>query len=148
MFENGISDSAPLQFLASALVTFPGGAGTTPVLDGKGFVLIHRGASAQGSYILTFDPGIPGLAGAVEAIPELPFVVPADPNVRSIVTPLGLTSTGVATISVSYIPFATNPAVGAKVVEVVTTTPLGVPADIPNGFSIMVLRGYGGGPVL
>lgn len=144
MFE---SDAAPIQILASAIVTFPGGVGTAPVFDGKGFAFIIRGAGAQGSYVMGFDLGLPGLAGAVEAIPELPLLLPTDPNVRSIVTLLGIASTGVATTGVSYIPNAV-PGVGARAVEIVMTTLLGVGHDPANGFSIIVLKGIGGGPVL
>jgi hypothetical protein len=99
---------------------------------------------------MQFDVGLPGTAGAVEAIPELPLLLPIDPNVRTMVTPLGVgvpPVSGVSSIGVSYIA-SFNPLVGAIFVEVVLTNLLFVPVDPQNGFQIIVWRGLGGGPVL
>lgn len=143
----GIADSAPLQVLAEGFVTFPGGVGTAPFLVAHGIESIVRGASAQGSYDLVLDRGLIGNAGAVEAVPKLPLVLPPDPNVRTIVTTLGVVPTGVFTIGVSYL-LSFVPGVGARIVSVVMTDIALTPTDPLNGFAFMVLRGYGGGPVL
>jgi hypothetical protein len=143
----GIADSAPLQVLAEGFVTFPGGVGTAPFLVAHGISEIVRGASAQGSFFLVLDRGLIGNAGAVEAVPKLPLLLPPDPNVRTIVTMLGVVPTGVVTTAVSYLVSAVQ-GVGAPAVGIVMTNLGLVPTDPLNGFGFMVLRGYGGGPVL
>jgi len=141
-----IADSAPLQILAEGFVTIPGGPGTGLVFEGHGIESVARGTTAQGSFDLVLDRGLIGNAGAVEAVPQLPLITPPDPNVRTIVTLLGIAPPGTFTIAVSY--FASFlPGVGARIVSVVTTDISLVPTDPAGGFSFIVLRGFGGGPV-
>jgi hypothetical protein len=140
--------AAPIQPIVEGLVTFPAGPGGVVVFDGKGVSAIARGASAQGSYILTLDPGLPGNAGAVPFGPAPPLS--PDPDVRTLIQPLGAGAppvTGIFTTGVSYIPSAVT-GVGAPQVEVVLTDTAFAPLDPVNGFTIVVWRGLGGGVVL
>lgn len=144
-----IAESAPLQVLAEGFVTFPLGVGTAPFLVAHGIESVSRGASitGQGAYNLVLDPGLIGNAGAVEFNPQLPLVPPpADPNVRTIVTVLGIAPTGTFTLAVTYFR-SLVPGVGATTVGVSITDLLLSPLDPPAGFAFIVLRGYGGGPV-
>lgn len=142
--------AAPVQPIVEGIVTFPGGVGTTPVFTGKGISSIIRDGSVQGSYILFFDVGLPGNAGAVPALPELPFVAPPDPDVRTLITPFGVGApplSNIATIAVSYIA-SLIPGVGAPAVNVVLTNLAFLPRDPVNGFLIVVWRGIGGGSIV
>lgn len=136
--------AAPIQPIVEGLVTFPGGVGTQPVFDGKGILSISRGGPAFGQYIMLFDPGLPGNAGAIEPFPPpafLPDVTP-DPNVRTLITPLGVGSppvSNIATIGVSY--SAGVGGVGSRAVIVVMQNFGGILADPVNGFVIIVWRG-------
>lgn len=142
-----ISDSAPLQVLAEGFVTFPGGVGTAPLLISHGIESISRGSTPQGSFDLVLDRGLIGNAGAVEAVPEPPLAPPpTDPNVRTVVTLLGVIPTGVVTIGVSYI-LSLVPGVGARAISIVTSNIGLAQIDPVDGFAFLVLRGYGGGPV-
>lgn len=137
--------AAPVQPIVDGFVSFPLGPGPgTPVaFDGKGVSAIVRGASAQGSFILTLDVGLIGNAGAVPAGPVPPF--PPDPDVRTMVTTFGVGSpptSGIASIGVSYIT-SVVPGVGAFQVEVVTTNLAFLPLDPLAGFQIIVWRGQG-----
>jgi hypothetical protein len=135
------ASAAPVQPIAQGLVTFPLGPGPgMPVqFQGRGFLLVARGALADGDYVLTLDPGLRGNAGAVPAGP-LP---PPDPDVRTVVTPVGgpLLSATVA-IGIGY---QTSPlfGVGATEVHVVTTNAAFVSHDPKLGFFIVVWRGQG-----
>lgn len=134
---------APVEPIVQGIVTYPGGIGTQPFFDGKGVSAIVRGASAQGSFILTLDVGLPGNAGAVPALS--PPLLPSDPDVRTSVTPLPdpiLLSTGVAAAGVTYITSAVS-GVGAFQVEAVFTNVALIPKDPLGGFLIVVWRGQG-----
>lgn len=140
--------AAPIQPIVDGLVTFSGGV---PFFDGKGVSAIVRGTPLHGDFILTLDVGLPGNAGAVPFFEPQPFPPPAlpfapDPDVRTLVTPLGFPLSGVASIGVSYIPSALT-GVGAPQIEVVMTNAGFNPVDPSGGFLIVVWRGIGGGPV-
>ena len=82
--------AAPIQPIVEGLVTFPAGPGGAVKFDGKGVsAIIRDGATGgQGGYILVLDQGLPGNAGAVPFGPS-PFPNAPDPDVRSMVTPIG-----------------------------------------------------------
>lgn len=124
-----------LQPLAQALVTIAAPGGALSFAEAKGFSAVVRdAAAAQGAYILTFDPGLPGEAGAVN--PD---------EARTIVTPRSAGGpppvSGVAAIGVTYIVSAT-PGIGATQVEITLQTIAGAFVD-PAGlaFEVVVFRG-------
>lgn len=138
--------AAPVQPIVQGIVSAPGGIGSNPVLfDGKGISAVVRGPSAQGSFILTFDEGLSGNAGAVPALS--PPLLPNDPDVRTSVIPLPDAilppNTGISAVGVTYITSVT-PGVGAFQIEVVMTDVAFNPVD-PTGaaFLIIVWRGQG-----
>jgi hypothetical protein len=144
-----IAASAPIQPLVQGLVTFPGGV---PNIAFQGHGIIEVGGLAPvyigpGHYLLSFDPGLIGLAGAVEPLPIPPQVLPIDPNVRTNIMPLGVgvpPISGIFGIGFAYVATAA----GAIAIDIVLTNPGLVPADPFNGFEIVIWKGLGGGPVL
>ena len=150
---NKIDDAAaPIQPIVEGIVTFPNGVGPIgqPFFDGKGVLQVLRTGAPQGSYAFILDPGLPGNAGAVPAVPEIPLLAPPDPDVRTMITPFGSGSppmSGIATIGVSYL-LSPLPGVGAFSILVVLENLGFIPTDPINGFQIVVWRGLGGGPVL
>ena len=140
--------AAPVQPIVQGVVTFPNGLGTNPVVfDGKGVLpIVTRGASAQGSFILTLDEGLPGNAGAVPAVGLTPPPLPPDPDVRTVITclagPVPPPLSDISAIGVTYIT-SPVPGVGAFQIEVVTTNIAFLPTDPAGGFMIVVWRGQG-----
>jgi len=134
--------AAPIQPLVQGLVTFPGGVGTTPVFTGRGVSAITRDPAAGGfgGYILQLDPGLPGLAGALDpGTPLLP-----EPDARTTIITRGFGSppfTPITGIAVSYL-LSPVPGVGADRVEVVLTNVANTPTDPPGGFEIIIWRGF------
>jgi hypothetical protein len=136
--------AAPIQPIVEGIVTFPGGVGTQPVFDGKGVRAIVRGGPPQGQYLMLFDVGLPGNAGAIEPFPPpsfLPDVTP-DPNVRTLITPLGAGSPPLSNISTIGVSYAANiGTIGSIGVFVVMQNFGALLADPVNGFIIIVWRG-------
>lgn len=146
--------AAPVQPLVQGLVTIVPGVPPTLVFDGKGIIetgVFRPHYTSAGRYILFFDPGLPGNAGAVEAIPELPLVAPADPNVRTSIMPIGVGVPPVSGIFAIGVFYLASLAVGVGVTGiniVMTTGPVFTPVDPSGGaFEITVWKGLGGGPV-
>ena len=142
--------AAPIQPIVEGIVTFPGGVGTKPVFDGKGVLQVQRVGAPFGEYLFFLDPGLPGNAGAVPAVPEPPLLAPPDPDVRTMITPFGVGSpplSGISSIGVEYVA-SLQPGVGATSIVVRLQNIAFVPTDPVNGFQIIVWRGLGGGPVL
>ena len=139
---------APVQPIVQGLVSFPLGPGPgNPVaFEGKGISAIARGASAQGSFLLTLDVGLPGNAGAVPPVlGQFGPPLPQDPDVRTLIVPIGIGApplSGIVAIGVAYETSAV-PGVGATQIQVVTTNGGFVPIDPKGGFEIVVWRGQG-----
>lgn len=142
-----IASAAPIQPLVQGLVTIVPGAPPTLVFEGHGILqAVYVGA---GHYVLFFDPGLPGLAGAVEPLPIFPLTLPTDPNVRTNIMPLGVGNppvSGIFGIGFTYIASAIA-GVGAIGISIVLTTAAFIPFDPQNGFEINIWKGLGGGPV-
>jgi hypothetical protein len=147
-----IAAAAPIQPLAQGIVTFPGGP---PNIAFEGHGIVQQGGAApvyvgMGHYVLFLDPGLPGLAGAIEPLPVFPLVLPIDPNVRTNIMPLG---SGVPPLSGIYgIGFAwvasAVAGVGSIAIAIVLTNEALAMEDPDVGFQITIWKGLGGGPVL
>jgi hypothetical protein len=136
--------AAPVQPIVSGLVTLAAGVWS---FSGKG-CLPAVGHTGAGIFLLGFDPGLPGNAGAVQPLPVqvrgFPPDPTADPDVRSIVMVRGPFPSGIFNIAVRYItsPFA---GVGAPVVQVLFANAGNVLTDPPaGGFDLIVWKGLGG----
>lgn len=147
-----IAAAAPLQPLVQGFVSIIPGVPPTLEFDGHG--IVEEGPLApiyvgMGHYILFFDPGLPGLAGAVEPLPAFPQLLPIDPNVRTNIMPLGVgvpPVSGVSAIGFAYVASAIA-GVGAIAIDIVLTNAAFIPLDPQRGFEIVIWKGLGGGPV-
>jgi hypothetical protein len=135
-------DATPLQTLVQGIVTFPGGVGTQPMFTGIGVSSIARdpASGGQGAYILTFDRGLPGLAGAIDA--GTPLLL--DPFARSLVTMRGSGTPPVTLITNIAVSYLTSPiaGVGADRMEIVLQNVAFLFIDPPAGFEVILWRGF------
>jgi hypothetical protein len=159
--------AAPIQPIVQGLLTVLTPTAAFPlgqvVFTGRGAfvgpqgtgVAPGRGTNAHGDFVLTLDPGLPGTAGAVEAVPAQvtnpALLAPAAPLVRTLISvraPTPGAPTPLISLSVAYGNFTDTvppvaPGVGLTQVEILTAITGGTLQDpaITSGVEIIVWAG-------
>jgi len=144
--------AVPVQMVAQGLITID--AAGNPVVTGRGFSDIARGAPPAGNFILTFDQGTgvmdvgsgPGEASGIIG----PLAL--DPRFARIAMQMrsGTTAPGTTTLSPRSATFITTPGEGAAQIQVVVvdptdtpTDPMGAGAPNANGGGLEIVVWYG-----
>jgi hypothetical protein len=144
--------ATPLQAIAQALIAID--AAGDPIVSGRGFSSIERGASPEGDFILTFDAGVlaadissgqlvnqPGGNGnSVGTVG--PYAL--DPDFARVAMTMrgGSTAPGTSTLTPRSTSFITTPGQGATQIRVIVVNDADAPTD-PMGAGVVNANGGG-----